>query len=362
MATKTITELSAVNNLSETDVFVIDDGAHNYKISWSTLKALLGTVASMTVDNTAGTITLTLSNGSTITVTPHDPTKQDTMTFDNIPTANSNNPVKSGGVKAALDDKLDKTSYVRFTGASEIAAGTDGFVPAPAAGNPRYLSSEGVWNEPDSAPTQNSVKLITSDAVYAALQALTLDAATKITGILPVGHGGSGLNASPSLLVNLASAAAANVMQASPRPGVTGILQIENGGTGATAAAGARTNLEVYSKAEVDSAIEDILQQTTQLAFATVPANGELDITIQATSFHNFRLLMMGANNYDGGIVSGFNGARNVVIPSMMQWGNEYATIRPADDSWRAFWKSNVVLHVINRTSADIKFRVDGWY
>ena len=259
MATKTITELSAVNNLSETDVFVIDDGAHNYKISWSTLKALLGTVASMTVDNTAGTITLTLSNGSTITVTPHDPTKQDTMTFDNIPTANSNNPVKSGGVKAALDDKLDKTSYVRFTGASEIAAGTDGFVPAPAAGNPRYLSSEGVWNEPDSAPTQNSVKLITSDAVYAALQALTLDAATKITGILPVGHGGSGLNASPSLLVNLASAAAANVMQASPRPGVTGILQIENGGTKAATAAGARTNLEVYSKAEVDGAIAALM-------------------------------------------------------------------------------------------------------
>lgn len=232
MATKTITELSAVNNLSETDVFVIDDGAHNYKISWSALKALLGTVASMTVDNTAGTITLTLSNGTTITVTPHDPTKQDTLTFDNVPTANSNNPVKSGGVKAALDDKLDKTSYVRFTGASESAAGTDGFVPAPAAGNPRYLSSEGVWNEPDSAPTENSVKLITSDAVYDALQALTLDAATKITGILPVSHGGSGLDASPSLLVNLASAAAANVMQASPRPGVTGVLPLANGGLG----------------------------------------------------------------------------------------------------------------------------------
>ena len=34
-------------------------------------------------------------------------TKQDALTFDNTPTANSNNPVKSGGVKAALDAKQD---------------------------------------------------------------------------------------------------------------------------------------------------------------------------------------------------------------------------------------------------------------
>ena len=155
---------------------------------------------------------------------------------------------------------------------------------------------------------------------------------------------------------------ALNHMEAGVESANNETVPVNRGGTNAATAAGARTNLEVYSKAEVDSSIEDILQQTTQLAFATVPANGELDITIQATSFHNFRLLMMGANNYDGGIVSGFNGARNVVIPSMMQWGNEYATIRPADDSWRAFWKSNTVLHVTNRTSADIKFRVDGWY
>ena len=32
--------------------------------------------------------------------------KQDALTFDNTPTANSNNPVKSGGIKTALDDKM----------------------------------------------------------------------------------------------------------------------------------------------------------------------------------------------------------------------------------------------------------------
>ena len=34
-------------------------------------------------------------------------TKQDTLSFDNDPTANSNNPVKSGGIYTALEDKAD---------------------------------------------------------------------------------------------------------------------------------------------------------------------------------------------------------------------------------------------------------------
>lgn len=58
--------------------------------------------------------------------------------------------------------------------------------------------------------------------------------------VVPVSKGGTGLTASPSLLVNLASTAAANVLAASPRPGVTGTLPVGNlptvtvakGGTG----------------------------------------------------------------------------------------------------------------------------------
>ena len=59
------------------------------------------------------------------------------------------------------------------------------------------------------------------------------------TGVLPVANGGTGLSASPSMLTNLGSTAAANVLQASPRPGVTGTLPITNGGTGKTTAADA---------------------------------------------------------------------------------------------------------------------------
>ena len=53
-----------------------------------------------------------------------------------------------------------------------------------------------------------------------------------VTGTLPLGHGGTGLTSSPSMLTNLASTSADNVLKAGPRPGVTGILGTANGGTG----------------------------------------------------------------------------------------------------------------------------------
>lgn len=54
------------------------------------------------------------------------------------------------------------------------------------------------------------------------------------TGVLPVANGGTGLSSSPSMLTNLGSTSAANVMAASPRPGITGTLGAGNGGTGQT--------------------------------------------------------------------------------------------------------------------------------
>ena len=53
-------------------------------------------------------------------------------------------------------------------------------------------------------------------------------------GTLPVAQGGTGLTASPSILINLSSSSASNIMQANPRPGVTGTLPVENGGTSTT--------------------------------------------------------------------------------------------------------------------------------
>ena len=47
--------------------------------------------------------------------------KQDKLTFDSTPTANSNNPVSSGGVKSALDAKAESSHN---HSASEINSGT----------------------------------------------------------------------------------------------------------------------------------------------------------------------------------------------------------------------------------------------
>ena len=55
-----------------------------------------------------------------------------------------------------------------------------------------------------------------------------------VNGTLGIGNGGTGLTSSPSMLTNLGSTTAANVLQASPRPGVTGTLGVGNGGTGQT--------------------------------------------------------------------------------------------------------------------------------
>ena len=61
--------------------------------------------------------TITLKQGTSATVlTSHQSLsgKQDTLTFDNTPTANSTNPVTSGGVKTALDTKANSnTTYTK---------------------------------------------------------------------------------------------------------------------------------------------------------------------------------------------------------------------------------------------------------
>ena len=55
--------------------------------------------------------------------------KRDTLTFDNSPTANSNNPVKSGGVYTALAGKQDTLS----------------FDTTPTSGSPRPVKSGGIY-------------------------------------------------------------------------------------------------------------------------------------------------------------------------------------------------------------------------
>ena len=92
--------------------------------------------------------------------------KQDKLRFDTEPTEGSNNPVTSGGIKAAieanLNDKQDKLT----------------FDDTPTVGSDNPVKSNGVFfaltekvdrGEIDDEPTNGSYNLITSDAVKKAL-------------------------------------------------------------------------------------------------------------------------------------------------------------------------------------------------
>lgn len=110
-------------------------------------------------------------------------------------------PVSVNGKKPDSNGNVDIDI---MTGATASSAGEKGLVPIPKAG------------QQDMA--------LCGDATYK---------------VLPITGGGTGLTSSPSMLTNLGSTSAANVLQASPRPGVTGTLPIDNGGTGANTVAAA---------------------------------------------------------------------------------------------------------------------------
>lgn len=95
----------------------------------------------------------------------------------------------------------------------------------------------------------------------------TQDITPGISGVLPVSNGGTGLSASPSILINLASTAAANVLTASPRPGITGTLPISHGGTGAITAAKALTNLGLTATAAELNHLDGITATVTELNY-----------------------------------------------------------------------------------------------
>ena len=96
-----------------------------------------------------------------------------------------------------------------------------------------------------------------------AFYATTANGAAQF-GTLPVAQGGTGLTTTPSMTIDLGSTSAADIFAATPQPGVTGTLGLVNGGTGASTAAGARDNLDVYSKTEIDNAMDNLENSINQ--------------------------------------------------------------------------------------------------
>ena len=76
---------------------------------------------------------------------------QEKLTFDSTPTADSANPVTSGGVKTALDDKLDKTDAV----GKKTAEGGEIF---------NYYEDDGFWGSKNSAGQYAHAEGIGTDA------------------------------------------------------------------------------------------------------------------------------------------------------------------------------------------------------
>jgi hypothetical protein len=104
-------------------------------ISGKADKSEMSIVAGTDENSDKTTITLKSGTSATVLTTHQDISgKQNTLTFDIMPTTNSTNPVTSGGIKSALDAKQDTLIF-------------------------------------DSAPTANSIKPVTSGGVKSALDA-----------------------------------------------------------------------------------------------------------------------------------------------------------------------------------------------
>ena len=253
---------------------------------------------------------------------------------------------------AVWSDETD-TTYNVFGAASATAAGTSGLVPAPAAGSQaKFLCGNGTWAIPvntDTKVTTNpngaakfylagptsasaatgtlifdpnvyvdtesgslvatkftgdlvgnastAAKLETTRSIrtnLASTAAVGFDGSANVTpgvtGILPIAHGGTGLSANPSMLVNLGSSAAATVMQASPRPGVTGILPIANGGTGNTQGQAALLASNVLTN-------QNLNDYHASAAGKMFYASGGNSVTNKPSGVDNFGVLVMRTAN-----------------------------------------------------------------
>lgn len=99
---KTIDQLPRKATVAGNDIFPIDDGVQSYGLLFSALLAAIPGLTGAALTQDQAGIVFTFRDGTTTTLTTHDSTKQNTLTFDNVPTQGSTNPVKSGGVYASV--------------------------------------------------------------------------------------------------------------------------------------------------------------------------------------------------------------------------------------------------------------------
>ena len=168
-----------------------------------------------------------------------DKKKLDDMDGSTDPITNAQIDTIASGGSITSTNVLQGTglTYLWSKIKSKFAALSGGFVPVSQGGTGKGTHTSNAVLTGNGTNAVNNVPTA-SGAFYAT----SANGAAQF-GTLPVAQGGTGVTANPSMLTNLASTSADDVLKDSPRPGVTGTLAIANGGTGATTATGAAENI-----------------------------------------------------------------------------------------------------------------------
>lgn len=165
---KTIDQLPVKSSVAANDLFPVDDGAQSYAMTFATLLAGIPGLTGVALTQDGKGIVFTFRDGTTQTITPTDSGKQDVLTFDNVPTQNSSNPVKSGGVFSAIGTVSDAVAEEtqRATGAeSSIAQAAAG--AATAAGNAQTAADNAATAAGNAQTTANNAATAASGAAAA---------------------------------------------------------------------------------------------------------------------------------------------------------------------------------------------------
>lgn len=201
-------------------------------------------------------------------------------TLGELATALQENDEVTEAVNAAIGTKANDADVVKLSG-NQTIAGTKTFssvISGSVSGNAGTATKLAAAKTIALSGGATGTATGFDGSGNITIPVTALDVSKASAGTLAVNRGGTGVTANPSMLVNLASTTAASVFAASPRPGVTGVLPIGHGGTGsssglapkATADASGNVITSTYAtKTELSNAVT-----YTELALTTPIAAG----------------------------------------------------------------------------------------
>ena len=234
----TTTAAGLMSAADKTKLNGVATNANNYSLPTATSGVLGGVKIGSNITNSGGTISL--SSVNVTSALGYTPPRQDT-TYT-LPAATSS---ALGGVK--IGSNITNSSGTISLSSANVTSAL-GFTPAANTSGSNAVT--GVKGNAESSYRTGNVN-ITAANVGAAASSHNHAAGDITSGALPVARGGTRLTANPSMLTNLGTTAAANILTSAPRPGVTGTLSIANGGTGLTANPSMLINLAATAAANV---------------------------------------------------------------------------------------------------------------